>query len=124
MVQRRAARYVSNRFHYTSLVSSMLDELKWATLEERRRKASLLVLMYKIVNGLVKIDATDRQIKPSRLSRNMDQHCFQIPSCSTEMRKESFYPRTIRNVECSIPTSTLLLPRVMKPSRLCYLILN
>ena len=106
MVQRRAARYVSNRFHYTSLVSSMLDELKWATLEERRRKASLLVLMYKIVNGLVKIDATDRQIKPSRLSRNMDQHCFQIPSCYTEMRKESFYPRTIRNVECSTHFNT------------------
>ena len=105
MVQRRAARYVSNRVHYTSLVSSMLDELKWATLEERRRKASLLVLMYKIVNGLVKIDATDRQIKPSRLSRNMDQHCFQIPSCYTEMRKESFYPRTIRDWN-ALPTDT------------------
>ena len=58
MVQRGAARYVSNRFHYTSSVSSILEELKWPTLEERRRKARL-VLMYKIVNGLVKIDATD-----------------------------------------------------------------
>ena len=105
MVQRRTARYVSNRFHYTSSVSSMLEELKWPTLEERRRKARL-VLMYKIANEVVKIHATDRLIKPSRISRNMDQHCFQIPSCSTEMRKESFYPRTIRNVECSTHFNT------------------
>ena len=106
MVQRRAARYVSNRFHYTSSVSSILEELKWPTLEERRRKARL-VLMYKIVNGLVKIDATDRLIKPSRISRNMDQHCFQIPSCYTDMRKESFYPRTIRDLN-ALPTDTKL----------------
>ena len=61
MVQRRAARYVSNRFHCTSSVSSILEELRRPTLEERRRK---LVLMYKIVNGFVEIDATDRLIKP------------------------------------------------------------
>jgi hypothetical protein len=36
----------------------MLEELKWPTLEERRQRARL-VLMSKIVNGLVKIDATD-----------------------------------------------------------------
>ena len=103
MVQ-QAARYVSNRFHYTSSVLSILEELKWPTLEERRRKVRL-VLMYKIVNGLVKIDATDRLIKPSRISRNMDQHCFQIPSCYTDMRKESFYPRTIRDWN-ALPTDT------------------
>ena len=61
--------------------------------------------MYKIANGLVKIDASDRLIKPSRLSRNMDQHCFQIPSCYTNMRKESFYPRTIRDWN-ALPTDT------------------
>ena len=58
MIQRRAARYVVNRYHNTSSVTSMLEELKWPTLEERRQRARL-VLMYKIVNGLVKIDATD-----------------------------------------------------------------
>jgi hypothetical protein len=53
MIQRRAARYVVNRYHNTSSVTSMLEELKWPTLEERRQRARL-VLMYKIVNGLVK----------------------------------------------------------------------
>ena len=63
MVQRRAARYAVNRYHNTSSVTSMLEELKWPTLEERRQRLRL-VLMYKIVNGLVKIDATDRLVQP------------------------------------------------------------
>jgi hypothetical protein len=56
MVQRRASRYVVNRYHNTSSVTSILEELKWPTLEERRKRARL-VLMYKIVNDLVKIDS-------------------------------------------------------------------
>jgi hypothetical protein len=63
MVQRRVARYEVNRYHNTSSVTSMLEELKWPTLEERRQRARL-VLMSKIVNGLVKIDATDRLVQP------------------------------------------------------------
>ena len=86
MVQRRAARYVVNRYHNTSSVTSMLEELKWPTLEERRQRARL-VLMYKIVNGLVKFDATDRFVQLSRLSRNMSQHSFQIPSCNKIIRR-------------------------------------
>jgi hypothetical protein len=61
MVQRRGARYLVNRYHNASSVTSMLEELKWPTLEERRKRARL-ILMYKIVNGLVKIDATDRLV--------------------------------------------------------------
>jgi len=63
--------------------------------------------MYKIVNGLVKIDATDsdRLVQPSRLSRNMGQHSFQIPSCNTIIRKASFYPRTTRDWN-ALPTDT------------------
>ena len=76
-----------------------------------------LVLMYKIVNGLVKIDATDRHVQPSRLSRNMGQYFFQIPSCNTIIRKESFYPRTIRDWN-ALPTDTA----TANPSRLTYLI--
>ena len=93
-----------NRYHNTSSVTSMLGELKWPILEERRQRARL-VLIYKIVNGLVKIDATDRLIQPTRLSRNMGQHSFQIPSCNTIIRKESFYPRTIRDWN-ALPTDT------------------
>ena len=33
MVQRRAARYVLNRYHYTSSVSDMLSQLGWTSLQ-------------------------------------------------------------------------------------------
>ena len=102
--QRRAANYVVNMYHNTSSVTSMLEELKWPTLEERWQRARL-VLMYKIVNGLIKIDATERLVQLSRLSRNMGQHSFQIPSCNTIIKKESFYPRTIRDWN-ALPTDT------------------
>ena len=104
MVQHRAARYVVNRYHNTSSVTSMLEDLKWPTLEERRQRARL-VLMYKIVNGLVKIDATDRLVQPSRLSRNMGQHSFQIPPCNTIIWKESIYPKPTRDWK-ALPTDT------------------
>ena len=76
-----------------------------AYIGERRQRARL-VLMYKIVNGLVKIDATDRLVQPSRLSRNMGQDSFPIPSCNTIIRKESFHPRTIRDWN-ALPTDTV-----------------
>jgi len=57
MVQRRAARYVTNRYHNTSSVTSMLEHLQWETLESRRTKAKLLVV-YNISNDLMDIPVT------------------------------------------------------------------
>ena len=37
-VQRRAARYVTNRYHNTSSPSEMLTDLEWETLQQRRAK--------------------------------------------------------------------------------------
>jgi hypothetical protein len=42
MVQRRAARYVTNRYRNTSSVTSMLGDLEWDTLETRRKKIALI----------------------------------------------------------------------------------
>ena len=53
-VQRRAARYVCNRWHNTSSVSAMLNELSWESLARRRERARLC-MMYKVVHGLVDI---------------------------------------------------------------------
>jgi hypothetical protein len=107
MVQRRAARYVKNRYHNTSgsSVTEIIGQLQWTSLEERRKTARL-ILLYKISNGLVKIDAPDRLITPTRFSRNMHRKSFQIPACHTTARRETFYPRTIflfiyKGLECS-----------------------
>ena len=98
MVQRRAAMYVKNRYHNISSVTEIIGQLQWTSLEERRRTARLILLhVYKISNGLVKIDAADRLITPTRFSRNMHRRSFQIPACHTTARTESFYPRTIKD---------------------------
>ena len=58
MVQRRAARYVTNRYHNTSSVGDMINQLAWPSLEDRRREARLAML-YKMKNNLV--TRTNRQ---------------------------------------------------------------
>jgi predicted YcjX-like family ATPase len=58
MVQRRAARYVTNRYRNTSSVTYMLGDLEWDTLETRRKKIRL-TMMYKIINNLIDIRAEE-----------------------------------------------------------------
>ena len=53
-VQRRVARYVCNRWHNTSSVSTMLHELSWESLARRRERARLCMIC-KVVHGLVDI---------------------------------------------------------------------
>ena len=96
MVQRRAATYVTNRHHNTSSVSSIIEDLNWKSLEDRRKIAKL-IMMYKLVNGLVLVNTEDSLIPPDRISRNNNTKAYQIPSCRTEIRKESYFPRTIRD---------------------------
>jgi hypothetical protein len=43
MVQRRAGRYVTNRYHNTSSDSSMIEQLEWTILQERRKHSRLLI---------------------------------------------------------------------------------
>ena len=49
MIQRRAAKWVFSDYDFHSSVSSMLKNLNWSTLEERR-KASRLTLLSRIVH--------------------------------------------------------------------------
>ena len=48
MVQRTAARWTCRRWHNTSHVGEMIDDLQWSTLEKRRTNSSL-TLFYKIL---------------------------------------------------------------------------
>lgn len=94
MVQRRAARWVLSRYQRLDSVSSMLQELKWRTLEQRRVD-SRLMLLYKIVHGLVAVDPGDLLRKPLRKTRKTKEHSFLPIRCNTEAFRLSFYPRTI-----------------------------
>ena len=90
MVQRKAARYVTNRHQNKSSVSDMLHGLNWRSLKDRRKDAHLCML-YKVDRRLVAIKK-DRLISPKRKTRNR----FQTISYKTDRRKMSFFPRTSR----------------------------
>ena len=57
MVQHRAVRFTLNRYHNTSSVTSMLDQLSWETLKSRRIKLQLTNL-YKIQHNLIDVEAS------------------------------------------------------------------
>ena len=44
-IQRRAARFVTRDYHRTTSVAGLLSRLEWRTLEERRRRARLTLLL-------------------------------------------------------------------------------
>ena len=54
-VQRRAARYVTNRYHNTSSVTSMIDHLQWKSLETRRN-INRVTMLYEISHNLIAVD--------------------------------------------------------------------
>ena len=95
MVQRRAARYVTNRYRNTSSVTSMLEHLEWKTLETRHVKFQM-TMMFKITHGLVDITA-NAILQPPPLG---PEHITLISSgnipASTDYYKNSFFPKTIR----------------------------
>ena len=96
MIQRRSARYVLNRYRNTSSVGSMLQQLKWQTLETRRKHARLTML-YKISKQQVDTPGLKSLLQPiTRPSRHHNSKAYQIPETSKEYIKNSFFPRTIR----------------------------
>lgn len=99
MVQRRAARYVTNRHGNRSCVRDMIGHLEWKPLETRRKEARLCML-YKIEHDLVAIDKQDRLVKTNPIThsgRTGHKDSFILPHCRSDYRKESFFPRTIRD---------------------------
>ena len=97
MVQRRAARWVTNRHHNTSSVTDMLHTLGWTSLEHRRA-TSRLCMLYQIYHGSIGIPH-DPYILPyrhtPRPSRQTDMHTLATYQCRTNYFKCSFFPQTI-----------------------------
>ena len=92
-VQRRAARYVANRYHDTSSPSEMLPTLEWETLQQRCAKVRLIT-MYKIVNNLIEIPRNQYLTPVIPVYQNQCLN-LQQPFASTNNLKFAFFPRTI-----------------------------
>ena len=90
MVQRRAARWVTGRYHNTSSVSDMLSGLDWRSLEQRRVDSRLTIL-YKIRNHLVAIDEN------LYLQRGTGRREYQYRQlrADKDYTRFSFFPRTV-----------------------------
>ena len=91
MVQRRAARYVSNRFQYKYSVKEMLDNLQWRSLQDRRRDARLQ-MFYKVHNNLIPINFNQFLNLPKRQLRHTHEYSDQIPFSKTDAHRFSYLP--------------------------------
>ena len=94
-IQRRAARFVTQRYRRRDSVTSMLQELEWKSLEWRRNSASL-ALLYKIQHDLVAINPS-HYLSPMIQSNTRYYHpCkFQIITSRTQLYGNSFFPRSV-----------------------------
>ena len=93
MVQRRAARFVTNDYGRTSSVIDLLANLGWDTLQKRRDIARLSV-MYRIVHELVDIPVEPFLTPSTSMTRGHDSRFHQIRTLNTTYQ-HSFFPGTI-----------------------------
>ena len=105
MIQRRAARMVSADYQTTSSVSTMLNQLQWTTLQERRAQAKAC-MMYRVVNQL--IDIPSRILVPT-ISPRGNNITFLVPYARTIIYQQSFFPDGIR-IWNSLPSQAVIAP--------------
>ena len=116
MLQHRAARFVMNkpwyRQQHNASITKMLAELRWPTLQNRRKQARL-ILMFKIVNGNLMVPARCLPQLP-KIACTRANHSLKDAHIQSDMDiyRYSFLPRTIpqwNNLQiANIETLTLI----------------
>ena len=96
-VQRRAARFVKKCNQYTAgTVTSLLEELKWPLLEQRRKQTRLTDL-YNIINGTLAVEIPNYFREKECQRRNYDPFKFAIAGCRTNIYEYSFFPGSVKD---------------------------
>ena len=110
MVQRQAARWTLSRYSTYDSVTSMLGDLGWRSLEDRRTDARLW-LFYKIVHGLVAVPMPPYVVHPRVFTRHSKSHplAFVQIHTSANYYKYSFSPLAIVQWNGLPPNIALLL---------------
>ena len=93
MVQRRAARFMSNDYRRSSSVTEMVSTLSWGTLKKRIDLARLS-MMYRIVHHLVDIPVEPYVTPSTSITRGHDSRFYQLRTSNTTYQ-QSFFPRTV-----------------------------
>ena len=107
-VQRRAARWTTSNYDYRSSVTSMIENLGWRTLEQRRSDARLC-LFYRIVYGLVAVPIPDYIQPKTWTSKNCHSMTFRQIHTHRNFYKYSFFPLAIVQWN-ALPESVVCLP--------------
>ena len=94
MVQRRAARFVSNDYRKTSSVTSMLQDLEWVSLKDRRTTNRVCILQ-KARLGLLPLPVDDLLLPLQRLSRHTHLNSYQVIATNKDCSKLSIWLRTV-----------------------------
>ena len=108
IIQRRAARFVLRRYHNTSSVTNMLQQLNRESLWQRRAKRRLTRFIKANTLKIVVLPFPNVVQLPIR-PRPRYPHAFQVPYCSTDAYKFSFFPRTVVQWN-NLPASITMAP--------------
>lgn len=108
-IQRKAVRFIFNSYRRHTSVSALLQDANLETLEVRRYRERLKML-YLIYHEHVKIDRK-LYIKPCNRRPTRSSHSFKLIeySCRTNIFKQSFFPRAIREWN-ALPENVLQSP--------------
>ena len=93
-IQRRAAHRTTSNYDTRSIVTAMLNQLGWRTLEQRRADARLC-LFYKIVYELVVVPLPEYVQHTHRISCYCHSMTFRQIQTSQNYYKYSFFPLAI-----------------------------
>ena len=93
-VQRRAARFVTGEYRYTSSITAMAESLSWETLQQRKQQG-MAIIMFPIVHATLAIAAFPHLQLMGAATRG-HQYKYRIPYCRTNTYKYSFFPSSIR----------------------------
>jgi hypothetical protein len=94
-LQRRSVRFVKNlpRQDHTS-ITRIMQELKWPTLQQRRR-TQRLCMFYKAIHGKAALSVLDHLLPSDTRTRSKHSQTFKLLPAKTTHYKNSFVPRTL-----------------------------
>ena len=107
-IQRRAARWATSQYSHRTSVTSLMDQLKWQPLEDRRR-IQRLAFLYKILHHKVAVPMSSIDLvynsRPAR-GKDTNQSRLQITRASTDQFRKSFGIQTVKDWN-ALPQSTI-----------------
>lgn len=93
-IQQKGARFVTGNYSYKESITSMLDDLHWPSLQQRR-KQKRLTAFYKMTNNLYPVIIPE-YIKPSSGHTRTHNLTYVHLQANYEQYKNSFLPQAIR----------------------------